>query len=366
MKTACFALIMAGGRGTRFWPVSRTSRPKQLLRIFGGRTLIRETARRVAPLVGTHRMLVVTVADHAAAIRAELREIPRTNFLVEPVGRNTAPCIGLAAVAIARKAPDATMIVLPADHWIADAGAFRRTLEAALRLADKQEAAVTIGIKPAYPESGYGYIIKGSPLGKSDGVRAYRVRGFTEKPSPPRAARLMRDGALWNSGIFVWKVSTILELIRRYSPEVFRRLERIREAWSGGRRDRVEAALAREYRRMPNISVDYAVLERAGAHGRVVTVEGSFGWSDVGSWAALHRLADRDRRGNGGVGRWVALGASDCMVYAPERLVVLLGVEGTLVVDSPDALLVGDLGRSQEIREVVAELERRGLRRYVL
>jgi mannose-1-phosphate guanylyltransferase len=366
MKAACFALIMAGGRGTRFWPASRTTRPKQLLRVLGGRTLIRETAERVAPLVGPERTLVVTVAEHADAVRAELSELARANFLVEPIGRNTAPCVGLAAVAIARRAPDAVMIALPADHWISDAPAFRRTLKTALRLAGEHEAAVTIGIKPAYPESGYGYIIKGGPLGKSDGVKAYRVRGFTEKPSPRRAAALIRGGALWNSGIFVWKAATILELIRRYSPEISHRLERIRDAWSTARRSAIETTILREYRRMPSISVDYAVLEPAGADGRVLVVEGDFGWSDLGSWAALHRLLERDARGNGGVGRWLAIGSAGCMVYSPDRLVVLLGVKGTLVADSPDALLVADLGRSQEIREVVAELERRGLRRYLL
>jgi mannose-1-phosphate guanylyltransferase len=365
MKGNCYCVIIAGGKGTRFWPLSRAQRPKQLLKILSHKSLIEETADRVLGLGGRDRTLVVTVAEQVEALRRELRALPRANFIAEPHGKNTAPCIGLAALEVVRRDPDGVMIVLPADHWVANVKAFQRTLETAVALATRRGNLVTIGIRPDYPETGYGYIMKGDALSGRAAAAVCRVKRFTEKPTEVVAKRLIRQGALWNSGIFVWKAATLLELLQRYQPAVGAALEAI--ARTAQRQPlatpnaKLRAVIAREYKKMPSISIDYAVLEKAGAEGKVLTVEADFGWSDVGSWAAVHRMMHKDAHGNAGNGRWLQLGAKNCLIHSPDRLIVLLGIENAVVVDTPDALLVGDLNRSQEVRELVDELQRQGL-----
>ncbi len=364
----CYSVIIAGGKGTRFWPLSRSQRPKQLLKILSPRSLLVETAERAFSLGGRTRTLVVTVAEQLRALRKELRALPALNFLAEPQGKNTGPCIGLAALEIVRRNPDAVMIVLPADHWVADVTTFQRTLQSAADLAERHDQLITVGIRPDYPETGYGYIMKGQALDERNSPAAFRVQRFTEKPTIAKARRLMRQGSLWNSGIFVWKAATLLELLARYQPEIAEGLKVIGKAAMGKSLSspKLRPVIAREYRKMPSISIDYAVLEPAGAAGRVLTLEADFGWSDVGSWAAVHRMMHKDAHGNAGNGRWIGMGAKNCLVHAPDRLVVLLGIENAVVVDTPDALLVGDLNRSQEVRELVEELNKKGYGAYTL
>ena len=368
MKPKCYCVIIAGGKGTRFWPLSRSQRPKQLLKILSRRSLISETASRVLSISGPQQTLVVTVAEQLNALRKELRKLPRKNFLAEPYGKNTAPCIGLAALEVAARNPGAVMVILPADHWITDINAFRNTIASAVEIARRGDNLVTIGIRPSYPETGYGYILKGRSLGAKN--PAYYVKQFQEKPSVTTAQRLIRQGSLWNSGIFVWKATTLLELMRRYQPIISKGLEQIKKAAGRGSlgtsRPQLRGIVAREYEKMPNISIDYAVLEKAGSEGKVITLEADFGWSDVGSWAAVHRMLPHDKNGNAGNGKWLTLGAKNSLVHAEDRLVVLLGVENTVVVDTPDALLVGDIRRSQEVRELVDELSRKGYGAYTI
>lgn len=370
MKAKHYSVIIAGGKGTRFWPLSRSQRPKQLLKILSRKSLIRETVDRVAPLSGRARTMVVTIAEQLGALRKELSNLPRKNFLAEPQGKNTAPCIGLAALEVTMRDPRAVMIVLPADHWVADVAAFRRTLEAAVELARQHNSLITIGIRPDYPETGYGYIIKGKSIVKQADAVAYRVKRFREKPSAAMAKELIRQGALWNSGIFVWQAATLLELLRRYQPAIFEGLERIRSTAVGkslsNPSPRLRNIIFRAYEQMPNISIDYAVLEKAGSEGKVLTLQADFDWSDVGSWAAVHRMLRRDAQGNAGNGKWLGFGAKNCLVHAPDRLVVLLGVEDAVVVDTPDALLIADLKRSQEVRELVDELKKQGYGAYTV
>jgi mannose-1-phosphate guanylyltransferase len=367
MKPECYSVIIAGGKGTRFWPLSRSQRPKQLLKILSPKSLIRETAERILPLSGRDRMIVVTVADQLSALRKELPRVPRRNFLAEPWGNNTAPCIGLAALEVVARDPGAVMVVLPADHWIRDAKGFRGTVRSAVEIAARHDRLVTIGIRPNYPETGYGYIVKKNLLGAD---AAYQVKRFTEKPTLSKAQRLIRQGALWNSGIFVWKAATVLELMRRYQPAIFKGLEQIKKTVAknslGLPTAKIAGIVEREYKRMPNISIDYAVLEKAGSEGKVVVLEGNFGWSDVGSWAAVHRMLPHDENGNAGTGKWLTLGAKNSLIHARDRLVVLLGVKDIVVVDTPDALLVGDIKRSQEVRELVDELNNKGYGAYTV
>lgn len=296
--------------------------------------------------------------------------LPRINFIAEPYGKNTGPCIGLAALEITARNPQAVMVVLPADHWIANAVAFRRTLERGIALAARSESLVTIGIRPDYPETGYGYIMKGKPLGVNGGAPTYRVKRFKEKPSLNEAQQLIRRGSLWNSGIFIWHAATFLELLHRYEPEIFAGLKKISHA-AGSRSlategSKLRSAIAREYHKMPSISIDHGVLEKAGSDGKVLTLEADFDWSDIGSWDAVHRLMRKDPDGNSGNGKWLALGAKNCLIHAPNRLVVLLGIEDAVVVDTPDALLVGNLKRSQQVRELVAELIAKGYGAYTI
>ncbi|MGH7824320.1 MAG: mannose-1-phosphate guanylyltransferase [Candidatus Binatia bacterium] len=370
MKRPTYCVIMAGGKGTRFWPLSRSHRPKQLLKILSPKTLIRETADRVLPLTGRRQTIVVTVAEQLKGLSKELPMLSGINLLAEPEGRNTAPCIGLAALEIVMRNPEAIMIVLPADHWVADKEAFRRTLRDAVELAADSENLVTIGIRPDYPETGYGYIMRGKRLNRSLGSKAFQVKEFKEKPSAKSAQRLIRRGSLWNSGIFIWHAAALLDLLRRYQPGIFEGLKRISRA-AGRHRlatagPKLHAVIAREYKKMPNISIDHAVLERAGSEGKVLTLEADFGWSDVGSWAAVHRMMRKDENGNAGNGKWLGLGAKNCLIHAPDRLVVLLGIEDVAVIDSPDALLVGDLKRSQDVRELVDELNKEGYGAYTV
>jgi mannose-1-phosphate guanylyltransferase len=367
MKPQCYSVIIAGGKGTRFWPLSRSQRPKQLLKIFSAKSLIRETVERILPLTGWDRTIVVTVADQLSALRKELPGLSRRNFLAEPKGNNTAPCIGLAALEVVARDPGAVMVVLPADHWVMDVKGFRGTVKSAVEISARHDSLVTIGMRPSHPETGYGYIIKKNPLG---GKAVYQVKRFTEKPTLSGAQQLIRQGALWNSGIFVWKASTLLELMGRYQPAIFKGLERIKKAV--GKKSlavptpKIAGIVKREYQRMPNISIDYAVLEQAGSENKVVTLEADFGWSDVGSWAAVHRMLPHDENGNAGNGKLFALRAKNSLIHARDRLVVLLGVNDIVVVDTPDALLVGDLKRSQEVRELVDELNHKGYAAYTV
>lgn len=370
MKPHAYAVVMAGGKGTRFWPLSRSQRPKQLLSLFSKKSLIRETAERALALFGRRNTLVVTVDEHHRAVRAALPMLPKQNFLIEPEGKNTAPCIGLAALEIWAKEPRAVMVLLPADHCIDGARRFARALRSAMELATRENAIITLGIPPSYPETGYGYILKaGRAEDGSAGAPAYRVRGFVEKPQRNKAAQLIRRGALWNSGIFVARAATILEAMRRYAPAVARPLARI-EAMTVGKSlgalpAKLRRALRREYRKMPDISIDYAVLEKAGAEGKVMTVEADLGWSDIGNWDALHRMLPKDRAANAGPGRWVGFRSNNCLVYAPpHRLVALLGMSNAVVVDTPDALLVADMSRAQEVKDLVEELKQKGYGRY--
>jgi mannose-1-phosphate guanylyltransferase len=361
---------MAGGKGTRFWPLSRSQRPKQLLKILSPKTLIRETVDRALALVGAEQTVIVTVGEQLSALRNELHMLSRVNFIAEPQGKNTAPCNGLAALEIATRDPGAVMIVLPADHWIPQRGPFYRTLKRAVALAAGSEKLITIGIRPDYAETGYGYIMKGKPLRHKRGAHAFSVSGFKEKPTLNQAKELIRRGSLWNSGIFAWHVGTFLELLQRYQPEIFAGLKRISQA-AGNRSlatagPKLRAIIGREYKKMPSISIDHGVFEKAGSEGRVLTLEADFAWSDIGSWAAVHRMMPKDADGNAGSAKWLGLDAKNCLIHAPDRLVVLFGIDDAFVVDTPDALLVGDLKRSQEVRDLVEKLHSKGYGAYTI
>jgi len=353
-------VILAGGSGTRFWPLSRRLAPKQLLRLLTDRTMLHETLSRVAPLVPANRTWIVTGSDHADEVRRQLRVIDvNATPIVEPMGRNTAPAIALAAHRLLERDPQAMMIVLPADHVIAKSEAFLACLSSAAAIAARG-LLVTIGFLPHRPETGYGYIKRGTPLDegsqpRADGFRAYRVERFVEKPDRRTAERYLADGTyLWNSGIFVWRAATILDEIRRHLPAVA-------EALSG-----VESStqdLAARYERLGSVSIDYGVLEKTD---RAAVIPADLGWSDVGSWAALDDVAEKDERGNVVAGRVLDFDSTRSILYAQDRLVATIGLDETIVVDTPDATLVCRKDRAQDVRKVVEALEHRHAQEHVV
>ncbi len=348
-----FAVVMAGGSGTRFWPRSRRRMPKQLLRITGARTLLQETVHRLRGLVPPAQILVVTHRDHAAEVRRQLPRLPAANVLVEPIGRNTAPCLALAALTIAARAPTATFVSLPADHAIGDPARFRATLSEAFGWAARSRASVTLGIVPTGAETGYGYIHVGEPLGGG----AFRVRAFVEKPPLVDAQRFVDSGEyLWNSGMFAWRVDVLLALFDEHLPALAAVL-RPAMRQTGHRRT---AAVARAYRRVAPISIDYGIMEKTKD---VIVIRADFAWSDVGSWAALADIVRH--RHDGAQAPVVAVDAARYVVFNPERLVALVGVDDVIVVDAPDAVLICRRDRAQDVRRVVEELQRRRLDTYL-
>ncbi len=341
---------MAGGSGTRFWPRSRRLVPKQLLPVLGSRSLLQETVARFRGIVPASQILIVTHRDHAAAVVRQLPELPRGNVLREPIARNTAPCLALAALEIERRAPGATFVSVPADHAIADTREFRATILEALAWASAEPVAVTIGIRPTAPETGYGYIRLGSRVAG----RASRVRAFVEKPEAARARRFVASGRyLWNSGMFAWRTATLLALMDELVPAVTGPL---RAASSRPARTR-RRAMARAYANLPSISIDFGVMEHARD---VMVVAADFGWNDVGSWAALAAID-----GAGSARQVVPIDADRPVVFGDGRLVAVVGLDDVIVVDTPDAILVCHRDRAQDVRRVVDELKRRGLERYL-
>ncbi len=366
------AVIMAGGSGTRFWPASRRRRPKQLLNLLGPRTMIQLTVSRLGELVSPERTLVVTNANLVDAISAQLPQLPEEAVVGEPCKRDTAPCIGLAALLVSRHDPDATMAVLPADHVIKDHAAFRKALTFAAGLVETPEGSeesvgriVTFGIRPTYPAESFGYIERGDPYSAPDRVEqapaVYQVRRFREKPDAETARQYLQSGAYyWNGGIFVWKARTILDALAEHQPEMFERLERIGAAMGSAAYQEV---LEREFEAIEPISIDYAVMEHATD---LLVVEAPFDWDDIGSWKALARMRGTDQHGNTVSGRTLNLKSSGCIIRGDEdHLIVTLGVEDLIIVQTHNATLVANKDDEEAVRKIVDEIERRGWNDYL-
>ncbi len=345
---AGICVIMAGGRGTRFWPLSRADRPKQLLPLVTGRSLLRETFERVRPLTGDDRVLVVTSGSLAEATRRELPELPADHVITEPVGRNTAPCAVLGAGLAARIDPGAPVALLPADHHIPDADVYRAQLAEAFVLAAGRETVVTLGIPPTRPDTGYGYLE--TEAGSGDAPRAGLA--FVEKPDRATAERYLAGGRhFWNSGMFVWNAAWFDAMARRHVPEIRRRMEPAVKSF--GTPD-FAAALQTAYADCPAESIDYAVMEKLPGF---TVLPARFGWSDVGGWNAWGELAGPLAGGNLGRGDVLALGSRGNVVRGDGRLIALVGVEDLVVVDTPDALLVCRREDAERLRDVIARLE---------
>ena len=340
------AVIMAGGRGTRFWPRSRNARPKQFLAITGKETLLHQTVRRLDGHVSPERIFVVTTEDLAAETRRMLPELPPENVIVEPEGRNTAPCLALALVEIERKFPRGVMAVLSADHWIGDRELFLEDLDTAVSHAAAKREIVTFGIKPTYPETGYGYI-------ESEGQGpVFKVKAFREKPPADVALQYLESGRhYWNAGMFVWTLADFREGLQKHAPDVLAPLD----AWMKGGGQ--PAALAAAYGQLPRVAIDVALLEKAT---KVAVVPTRFRWSDVGSWPAAIEFQVADADGNVSLGETLLLDTRNSAFFGGKRLIAASGVDDLIVVDAEDALLICHRDKAQSVKQIVERLKADG------
>lgn len=344
-----YAVIMAGGKGERFWPMSRLKTPKQLLAITGEKTMIQKTVDRLRGFVQPDKVVIITNSVQSPAIKKQLPDIP--TIIAEPCGRNTAPCIMLAAAYIAHEDENAIMVVLPADHVIHQVNTFSQTLADVVALAEREDALFTIGITPTYPATGYGYIHAGTKIDHKSGTDFFRVEEFREKPNLEVAKQFIESGEFfWNSGIFVWRVKTFLQALQEFMPDLYKAYTEIREAIKKGTADTVIAEL---YPGLANISVDYGIMEKAK---RVMVAKSRFDWDDVGAWDAVASHFPRDEHGNVVRAKFIGVDTSDCIVFSKESLVGCVGVDNLIVVVTDDAVLVCDKSRAQDVKSIVKQL----------
>ena len=344
------ALIMAGGRGERFWPKSRKNMPKQFLSLTDdGKTMIQLTVERISSVVDMEDIYIATNKDYKELVRSQLPGIPEKNILCEPVGRNTAPCIGLGAVHMAKKYDDAIMLVLPSDHLIKFNKMFLSVLKDSCDVAEKDRNLVTIGITPTYAETGYGYIKFDSHVMEG---RAYKVDRCVEKPSLEVAKEYLEtEEYLWNSGMFVWKLSSILYNLERFMPETFAGLKRI-QASIGTPEE--EDVLRKEFAQFQSQSIDYGIMEKAE---NIYTVPGTFGWDDVGSWLAVERIRKSNEMGNVVSGNIITVGTHNCIIQGEKKLIATVGLEDLVIVDTEDATLICAKDSTADIKKVLENLK---------
>ena len=343
------ALIMAGGRGERFWPRSRKQLPKQFLSLTDdGKTMIQLTVERILPLVDMEDIYIATNRDYLPLVKEQLPDIPDGNIFCEPVGRNTAPCIAVGAALISEKYEDALMMVLPSDHLIRFSGMYQTTLRDACEVAEMGEDLVTVGITPDHAETGYGYIRFLSDSGKG---RAFAVDRFVEKPSLEKAKEYLAcDDYLWNSGMFVWKISSVMKRFEELMPDVYKGALEIKQAYAQGNG---EEALQRIFPTFPSISIDYGVMEKSQ---NIYTIPGTFGWDDVGSWLAVERIRQSNEAGNIVNGNVITIDTKNCIIQAEGKLIATVGLKDLIIVDTDDATLICNKESTADIKKVLENL----------
>lgn len=348
-------LVMAGGTGSRLWPRSRRTKPKQFLPLLSERTMLQETIDRVLPLVDASRVFVVTGDEYAQLVREQLPGVPSANIITEPSGRGTAPAIGLAAIQMRRSAPDAVMAVLSADHLILRHEAFRTALKAAEQAA-QEGYLVTLGIKPSFPNTGYGYIHCGQRVMEAEGLPIHRVARFAEKPDQATAERYVAQGDYyWNAGIFVWRTQALLDALERFLPRLRSQLNQIQASYGKARQ---AVILSQIWEQVENITIDYGLMERAP---NVAVIPVDIGWSDVGDWHTLATLMSDQESTNVVVGPHVEVDTKSTLIYSDSgRIIATIGLEGFLVVDTGDALLIAPRDRAQDVKKIVDQLREEG------
>jgi mannose-1-phosphate guanylyltransferase len=355
-----YSVIMAGGRGSRFWPRSRKKSSKQTLNIIGKNTMIQDTVRRLLPLGGPEKILIITNALLIEEIRAQLPEIPRENVIAEPESRSTAPCIGLATALIRHREPGAVMACFAADHLIEDEAGFLADVKFAAQAALDLDALVTFGVPVFRPDTGFGYIHAGEVVRERGDKPARRVLRFVEKPDRETAEKFMKDPDYYiNSGIFVWKSDTFLLEMERWLPKMHEGLMKIDAAIGTPFEFKV---IGEEFSKFETISVEHGIMEKSD---RVVMTQASFGWNDIGSWESLYHVWPKDRAGNAAIGRKLAIDTEDCLIYSPKKLVAAIGLKDIIIVETDDALLVCRKDRAQDVSRLIEELRKKRWEEYL-
>lgn len=355
-----YAAIIAGGSGTRLWPSSRQDKPKQFHSLYSENTLLQETVKRLEPLVKREDIYIIANQAHEKIVKEQLEWLPEGNFIGEPMGKNTAPAVGVIATIINRKDPDAVILVTPADHIIGKEKQFRRLLEVGEQVAAEGSNIVTIGIKPTCPATGYGYIQMAETHRAIEDIEVHKAISFKEKPDPKTAEEYVSSWHyVWNSGMFIWSAKTIMSLFREYAPDIYKLM--IRYEGSIGKPNEAKV-FDQIYDAFPSISVDYAILEHAR---NIFVIPASIGWNDLGSWASLHEIMEKDEDGNAVIGNHVGVDTHNCLIHSKERLVATIGLDNLVIIDTGDVVLVLPAGRSQDIKALLDELKKEGRAKYL-
>jgi mannose-1-phosphate guanylyltransferase len=343
---------MAGGSGTRFWPRSRVAKPKQYLNMFGDKSLLQSTLERFKTFTETDNIYIVSSKSQADALESQAAELPKENLIYEPVGKNTLPCIGLAAMFAERDNPDGIMVVSPSDHLINDHGLFRDTIQAAAKIADEKDGIVTIGITPNYPATGYGYVKTAEDITGGEKIKQFKVDRFVEKPDLENAEKYLAEGGYyWNSGLFIFKISVFLDAVKEFAPDLYKDLQRIQQDIG---KPSFNQTLDTIYRAVESISVDYGIMEHAK---NIYLVEGNFDWNDLGSWESVYQEQKKDENGNAAKGDAIFLDSNNSYVYSENETVALVGLDDVVVVRDGNATLVCKRDKVQDVKKIVEQLK---------
>lgn len=355
-----YTLIMAGGSGTRFWPRSKTVKPKQYLNIFGEKSLLQDTIERFTSFTKEENIYIVSSATQAKVLEEQTPMLPKQNLIYEPIGRNTLPCIGLAAMYAERENPDGVMVVSPSDHLINNTDLFKDTVLAAAKIAEERDGIVTLGITPTFPATGYGYVKVAEDITANEKIRQFKVERFVEKPDEANAASYLKQGGFyWNSGLFVFKVSVFLKAVEEFAPELYADLRRIQADF--GKPDYPQT-LDTIYRAVESISVDYGIMEHAK---NIYLVEGNFDWNDLGSWESVYQTDVKDENGNAGIGEAIFLDSKNSYVSTDEGLVALVGLDDVIVVRDGNTTLVCKRDKAEDIKKIVEQLKTENKSKYL-
>jgi len=347
-----YCLIMAGGSGTRFWPRSRVAKPKQYLELFGDESLLQSTINRFETFTDAENIYIVSSKQQADVLENQTPQLPRENLIYEPVGKNTLPCIGLAAMFAEKENPEGIMVVSPSDHLIRNEELFRDTVMAASKIADERDGIVTIGITPTYPATGYGYVQTAEDITGNEKIKQFKVERFVEKPDEPTASKYLKDGGFyWNSGLFIFKISVFLEAVKKFAPDLYSDLRKI-QADLGN--PSFEKTLDTIYRAVQSISVDYGIMEHAK---NIYLVEGNFDWNDLGSWESVYQVDEKDENGNAANDETILIDSKNSYVYTDEGLVALVGMEDVVVVKHGNTTLVCKRDKTEEVKKIVEQLK---------
>ena len=355
-----YTLIMAGGAGTRFWPRSKTAKPKQYLNIVDDDSLLQSTIKRFSTFTETDNIYIVSGKNQADVLEEQTTMLPQKNLIYEPVGKNTLPCIGLAAMFAEKENPEGIMVVAPSDHLIENDTIFKDTVLAAAKIADEKDGIVTIGITPNYPATGYGYVKTAINITGSEKIKQFKVERFVEKPDEKTAAGYLKQGGFyWNSGLFIFKISVFLDSVKQFAPELYSDLRQI-QATLGT--PTFNQTLDTIYRAVKSISVDYGIMEHAK---NIYLVEGNFGWNDLGGWESVYQISEKDENGNAADGDSIFLNSKNSYIYSEKGLVTLVGLDDVIVVQDGNTTLVCKRENAEDVKKIVEQLKAENKKQYL-